>query len=162
MKWMVFQAMILHLSGYTGPGTTWVNEWILLWIMPLVQDWLLGLLTCSPTQCHCTTYAPPPHMSTIHSPITHNIQNHSNYDFIGKIVFFTYLIIAIKVMVKVRVYSPDIPIGTADFTLITPKYLNSLFHSLISLWRTQNIFCSHSHSTNFHSNWYPLLLGGQR
>ena len=23
---MVFDAMILHLQGYTGPGTTWTNE----------------------------------------------------------------------------------------------------------------------------------------
>ena len=42
-----------------------------------------------------------------------------------------------KVKAKVRVYSPDIPVGSTYFTLITPKYLNSLFHSLISLGRMQ-------------------------
>ena len=28
-----------------------------------------------------------------------------------------------------HVYSPDIPVSSADFTLITPKYWNSLFQS---------------------------------
>ena len=56
------------------------------------------------------------------------------------------------------------PVGTADFTLFTPRYWNSPSHSLISLGRMQRILrsCSHSHNTNFHSTWYPLLLGGQR
>ena len=39
---------------------------------------------------------------------------------------------------------------------------NLLFHSLISLGRMRRIFsrCSHSHSINFRSTWYPLLLVG--
>ena len=31
-----------------------------LWIMPLVQDRLLNLLTSSPVHYHCATDAPPP------------------------------------------------------------------------------------------------------
>ena len=63
---------------------------------------------------------------------------------------------------KVYVYSPYIPVDWADFTLFSPRYWNS--YSLISLGRIQSIFCSssQSHSTNFHSTWYSLLLGGQR
>ena len=34
------------------------------------------------------------------------------------------------------------PVGTADLVLFTPRYWNSLFHSLISLARMQLIFCS--------------------
>ena len=34
------------------------------------------------------------------------------------------------------------PEGTADFTLFTSRYWNSLFHSLIHLGRMQCIFCS--------------------
>ena len=34
--------------------------------------------------------------------------------------------------VKVFVYSPDIPVGSADFTVCTPRHWNSLLHSLIS------------------------------
>ena len=33
-------------------------RWILLWIMPLVQDWSLDLLTISPMHYHCTTDTP--------------------------------------------------------------------------------------------------------
>ena len=60
-------------------------------------------------------------------------------------------------------FRPDIPIGSAHFTLITPQVLE-LTLSLISLGRMQHIFCicSHSHITNFCSTWYPLQLGGQR
>ena len=32
-------------------------------------------------------------------------------------------------MVKVRVYSPDVSVGSAGFMLITLKYWNSLFQS---------------------------------
>ena len=69
-----------------------------------------------------------------------------------------------KAIYKACVYSPDIPLGSADFTLITPRYWNSRFYSLISLGRMQHFFCtcSHAHSTNFRSTWYPLLLGGQK
>ena len=58
----------------------------------------------------------------------------------------------------VCVYSPDIPVGLADFTLITPQYWNSLLHSLISLGSIQRIFCScsQSHRTNIRSTWCPL------
>ena len=40
----------------------------------------------------------------------------------------------------VRVYSPDIPVGSADLTLITPMYWNKLFHSLNSMGRMQRTF----------------------
>ena len=63
-----------------------------------------------------------------------------------------------KVNVKVRVYSLDIPVGSADFRLITPRYWNSLFYSLISLGRMQRKFMQlwECHSTKFRSIWYPL------
>ena len=50
------------------------------------------------------------------------------------------------VKVKVFVYSPDIPVGSADFILITSRYRNSLFYSLISLGKIQRIVCTCSHS----------------
>ena len=62
------------------------------------------------------------------------------------------------IKVKVHVYSPDTMICSADFTLVTPMYWDSLFHNLVSLGRVQH----NSHNTNFYSTWYPLLLGGQR
>ena len=48
------------------------------------------------------------------------------------------------------------PVASADFTLF--GYVK-LFHNLISLGKMQHIFCSccHSHSTNFHFTWCPLL-----
>ena len=46
----------------------------------------------------------------------------------------------LKEKVKVYVHSPDIPLGSAHFTVITPKYWNSLFHNLISLGRMQRNF----------------------
>ena len=51
--------------------------------------------------------------------------------------------------------------GSADFTLITPRYWNSLVHSLISLGRMQRIFCScsHSHSTNLSFHLVPITAG---
>ena len=41
MKWMVFLAMILHCKGILAkPG---IMKWILVWIMPQLQDWSLHL-----------------------------------------------------------------------------------------------------------------------
>ena len=37
----------------------------------------------------------------------------------------------IKAKVKACVYSPDIPVFSADFRLITTRYWNSLFHCLL-------------------------------
>ena len=42
MKWMVFLATILHCKAILGRGQPGRMRWILLWIMPLVQD-----------RCHC-------------------------------------------------------------------------------------------------------------
>ena len=42
--------------------------------------------------------------------------------------------------VKGFIYSPDIPVGPANFTAITLTYWNSLFHSLIFLGRMQRNF----------------------
>ena len=64
-----------------------------------------------------------------------------------------------SLQVKVCVCSPLIPVGSAEFTLITPG-IRSHYFTLITLW-IQRIF-NHPHSTNHHSTWYPLLLGGQR
>ena len=50
---------ITHISSaYWEAGTTWLRRWILLWIMPLVQDGSLELLTRSPAWFFCTTDAP--------------------------------------------------------------------------------------------------------
>ena len=56
--------MILHCKvfietiwpGQWQPG---LMRWILIWIMPQVQDRLLDLLTCNPARYHCTTYNGP-------------------------------------------------------------------------------------------------------
>ena len=39
-------------------GQPGLMRWILIWNMPLVQDWSLDLLTCSPARYHCTKDAP--------------------------------------------------------------------------------------------------------
>ena len=45
----------------------------------------------------------------------------------------------LQLKVKVCVYTPDIPAGSVQFTLISPSYWNSLFHCFISLGRIQHI-----------------------
>ena len=45
----------VRLLGRGQPG---LMRWILVWIMPQVQDWLLNLLTRSPVSYHCATTAP--------------------------------------------------------------------------------------------------------
>ena len=47
------------IMGWGQPG---LMRWILLWIMPLVQDQSLNLLTSSPVHYHCAT--DPPHSPT--------------------------------------------------------------------------------------------------
>ena len=59
-------------------------------------------------------------------------------------------------------YSPDIPVSSANFTLITPRYWNSLFHTLISQGRMQRIFFRLKPFTQCQFSFHPLLLGGQR
>ena len=58
IEWMVFLAKILHCRAILGQGQPGLMRWILFWMMPLVQDLSLGLLTSSPTFYHCTTDAP--------------------------------------------------------------------------------------------------------
>ena len=43
---------------YTGPGTTWAYEMDFVMNHARVQDWLLDLLTSSPTRYHCITDVP--------------------------------------------------------------------------------------------------------
>ena len=43
------------LLGYTGPGTTWVNDKDFVLYNTLVQDRLLDLLASSPARYHYTT-----------------------------------------------------------------------------------------------------------
>ena len=60
---------------------------------------------------------------------------------------------------------PSFAVSLQYYTFqLPPSYWNSLFHHLISLGRMQHIFCSwsHSHSANFISTWYPLLLDEHR
>ena len=42
--------------GLEQPG---LMRWVLLWIMPQVQDWSIDLLTSNPWCYYCTTDAPP-------------------------------------------------------------------------------------------------------
>ena len=58
MKWMMFQDMILHCKALIGRGQYGLMRWNLLWIMPLVQDQSLNLLTSSPESYHCTMDVP--------------------------------------------------------------------------------------------------------
>ena len=66
-----------------------------------------------------------------------------------------------KVKVKVYIYSPDIPIGSAGFTLITPRYWNSLFHSLISQGKMQRNFLQLQPFTQYQFSLYlvPITAG---
>ena len=72
-------------------------------------------------------------------------------------------IIFIRICLKVKTYicNPYIPVDSADFTSISPKYWNLLFHRLTSLRRKQRIFCSwsHSHSTEFSLHLVPITAG---
>ena len=52
MKWFVFWATILHLKAILGWEQPGLMRWILLWIMPLVQDWSLDPLARSPVHYH--------------------------------------------------------------------------------------------------------------
>ena len=54
-----------------------------------------------------------------------------------------------NVKLKVYIYSPDIPVGSADFPLITTRYWNSLFHSLNSLRLSPA-----KHSLNSAESWH--------
>ena len=54
----VFWTIILHCKAILGRGKPRLMRWILLWIMPQVQDRSLDLLACSPAHYHCTTDAP--------------------------------------------------------------------------------------------------------
>ena len=63
VKWMNERCLGYNhaLNSYIGHRTTWANEMNfvlnLLWIMPLVQDRSLNLLTSSPACYHCATDA---------------------------------------------------------------------------------------------------------
>ena len=75
---------------------------------------------------------------------------------------YHYMYIKVKVKVKVSyrkvcLYSLDIPTGSADFTLIAPRYWYSIVSS--SWGECRAIFCSCSHS---HHTWSPSQLGRQR
>ena len=54
---MVLQAMMLHWKAILGWGQAGLMRWILVWIISEVQDWLLGLLTCSPVCYPCVMTA---------------------------------------------------------------------------------------------------------
>ena len=58
MKGMVFWAMIMHCEAILGQGQSRLMRWILVWIIPQVQDQSLNLLICSPVPYHCATAAP--------------------------------------------------------------------------------------------------------
>ena len=55
-KWMMFYATTLHCKAiYWALGQPGILRWILLWIMPPVQDRSLHVLTSSPACYHCNT-----------------------------------------------------------------------------------------------------------
>ena len=58
IKWMVFQATILHCKAILGRGRPGLMRWILVWIMPQMQDCSLDLLTSSPLRYHCANIKP--------------------------------------------------------------------------------------------------------
>ena len=62
-EWMVFQATILHCKVILGRGQPRPMSWVMIWIMPQVQDRSLDLLTWSPARFHCTTVASPHYIS---------------------------------------------------------------------------------------------------
>ena len=49
---------ILHCKAKLGGGQPGLMRWIVLWIMPLVQDQSLDLLTLSPAHYHWATDGP--------------------------------------------------------------------------------------------------------
>ena len=58
---MVYYITILHLYSYTGLGKTWAIEMNLFWIVPLVQDRSLDLLSSTSARYHlfiqyCSTW----------------------------------------------------------------------------------------------------------
>ena len=55
---MALKAKILLCKAILGRGQPGLMRWILLWIMPLVQDRLLDLLTSSPECYHCKKDVP--------------------------------------------------------------------------------------------------------
>ena len=59
MKWMVFKATILHCKNKTilGWWQSRLMRWILVWIMPQMQDQSLNLLTYSLVHHHCAMAA---------------------------------------------------------------------------------------------------------
>ena len=57
LKTMVFEATILHCKAMLGWQQYGVMRWILFWIMSMVQDRSLDLLTSSPTCNQCATDA---------------------------------------------------------------------------------------------------------
>ena len=59
MKWMVSSLLFCTCNGILGRGQPGRMRWILLCIMPQVQDRSLDLLSSSPARYHCTTDAPP-------------------------------------------------------------------------------------------------------
>ena len=67
--------------------------------------------------------------------------------------------------VSVHVYSPDIPIGSAECTIYTPWYWNTVFYSLISSGENSAFAHFAAVITNHYnllsrSTRYPSLLGG--
>ena len=55
---------------------------------------------------------------------------------------FVMKLASLRYKLKVFIFSPDVPEGSSDLTLFTPRYRNPCVHSLIFLERLQLIFCS--------------------
>ena len=57
-KWNETNGGLNHCKAMLGRGYPGIMRWILFWIMPLLQDWSLDLLTSSPAQYHWAKDAP--------------------------------------------------------------------------------------------------------
>ena len=77
-EWFVFKVTILHCEAILDWGQFGLMRWILVCIMPQVQDQSLDLLTSSHAHYHCATDSPtpPPTNLSIISNLYMNINIH--------------------------------------------------------------------------------------
>ena len=75
-EWRFRPQFCIH-KAILGQGQHGLMRWILLWILPLVQDQSLGLLTSSPACYYCTTK--PPH----HPVVVRTLNNARGVQYIG-------------------------------------------------------------------------------
>ena len=129
-------------------GQPGLMRWILLWIMPLVQDRLLDLLASSPAHYHCATAAPI---------IQNRIDKTKSGPSTQSCKWFLYRNpanpgVSLKPSTD-RLTSVGQMKYPAEFSLQKPQFITSAFEwiSLMSIWRDEKAdatwgscrFCSH-------------------